>query len=302
MQKIAALLLLTPSFLAMAWLVTKAQHFWDTRPDLQFGWVVLLLCAYLFWEAWEKHPPIDFRARWWCVLLFIFGGVLLFWVQIYLAALGLNAASLYGMGLGVMAMVAANLGVVFGWRGVRHFAMSFVFLFVALPLPSIIQGRVVNGLQHHVAAIDVNILNLLGIPAEQVGSLVHLSTGTVGIDEACSGIRSLQSTIMATVFIGYLSLRRFSFQVLLLLSGVTLAIVGNLIRSLYLCLTANARGIDAVKEVHDAAGWSILVFTAIGVILISWLFNKMDKTLAAVQEPSQVKVQTASPPLAKSES
>jgi exosortase/archaeosortase family protein len=69
---------------------------------------------------------------------------------------------------------------------------------------------------------------------------------------------------------------------MLLLSGVVLAVVGNLIRSLYLCLTANARGIEAIKDVHDAAGWSILVFTAAGVILISWLFNRLDKRLSSL--------------------
>lgn len=281
MRKLSSILLLAPSFLAVAWLVSKAQHFWNTQPDLQFGWVVLLLCGYLFFEAWEKRPPLDVRIRWWSLVLMMVGGGLMFWVQIYLAALGLNPASLYGLAFGVLAFAAANVAGVFGWRGVRHFAMAYAFLFVALPFPSAVQGLVVNGLQRLVAAIDVNLLNLIGIPAEQTGSLIHLATGTVGIDEACSGIRSLQSTIMATIFIGYLSLRRFSFQVMLLLSGVVLAVVGNLIRSLYLCLTANARGIEAIKDVHDAAGWSILVFTAAGVILISWLFNRLDKRLSS---------------------
>jgi exosortase len=203
----------------------------------------------------------------------------LFLVQIYRAALGSSEVDAGVLALSVMLIVAANLGFVFGWAGVKAFGMSFGFILIALPMPSTIQGIVVGGLQNLVAVVDTNLLNLMGIPATQVGSLIHLSEGTVGIDEACSGIRSLQSTIMATVFIGYLSLRRFTFQALLLVGGVALAFLGNLIRSLYLCLTAHAHGMAAVKEVHDAAGWSILAFTAAGVILISWLFNRLDQQL-----------------------
>jgi len=146
-------------------------------------------------------------------------------------------------------------------------------------MPGIIYGPLVGGLQGMVSAVDTEILNLMGIPAQQVGSLIHLPGGTVGIAEACSGIRSLQSTVMATVFIGYLTLNRVSWQVLLFICGVGLAIFGNLMRSLYLSLMANAYGVESVEEVHDAAGWTILIFTTVGVILISWLLNKLQQSV-----------------------
>jgi len=60
-----------------------------------------------------------------------------------------------------------------------------------------------------------------------------------------------------------------------------LAFFGNLVRSLYLSLTANAHGIESVEKVHDSAGWSILVFTAVGVAVAAWLFGKLEKWLKA---------------------
>src|SRR5688572_26433163 len=119
---------------------------------------------------------------------------------------------------------------------------------------------------------------MMGIPAQRAGSLIHLPNGSVGVDEACSGIRSLQSTIMATLFIGYLTLKSRGLQVALFGGGILLALAGNLIRSLYLSLTANAKGVDAIKE-HDAAGWSVFLFTAGGVALLAWLFAKFEKWL-----------------------
>lgn len=273
---VRTLLPLVPSFIAMGWLVSQAQWFWSTRPDLQFGWIVLLLCCYLLWDACERGVALDWRARWWALAFGAAGACLLFVVQIYQAAFGTNAASTLGLALGVLLICAANVGLAYGWRGIRLFTMPYAFILVALPLPSLIQGLVVNGLQHRVAAIDTELLNLMGIPAQQVGSLIQLPSGTVGIDEACSGIRSLQSTVMAALFIGYLSLQRLSLRVFLVVAGVLLAITGNVIRSLYLCLSAYYKGIESIAHVHDAAGWSILAFTAVGVILISWWLSKVE--------------------------
>lgn len=281
---IGALGLLLPSLLAMAWLVTRAKWFWNNQPDLEFGWVVLMLCAYLFYEAWEQRPPADFRFRWWVVGAVFAGAGLLLFVQSYWAVFGMHAATVQGLALGLLCLIGANLGLVFGWKGILRFAFPFGFILIALPLPSIIYGPVVSGLQSKVATVNTEILNLMGIPAERVGSLIHLPNGTVGIDEACSGVRSLQSTIMAALFIGYVSLQSNVLRVTLLMLGMGLAVVGNLGRSLYLCLMAHWRGIDSVNKVHDAAGWSVLAFTAAGVIVLAWLINKAERMALAAAE------------------
>ena len=276
---------LTPAWCAMAWLVSKAQWFWNHRPDLQFGWVVLILCGYLLWEAWEQRPPLTLRGNFWVVVLGATGLSLLFLVQIYQAAFGMNAATLTGTALGTMLLVAANLNYAFGLMGVRHFGFGFAFLLIALPMPSSVHAFVVNGLQAKVATMNVEVLNLIGIPAQQVGSLIQLPNCTVGIDEACSGIRSLQSTVMATLFIGYLTLKNRALQVLLLGSGIGLAIFGNLVRSFFLSYTANSKGTQVLEAYHDSAGWSILAFTAVGVMVMSWLFHKLEAHLAGELPP-----------------
>lgn len=283
------LLLLAPAFLAMAWLISRAQWFWRHNPDLQFGWIVVLLCGYLFWEAWQTRPEADWKPRVWAVPIGLAGLGMLFVVQIYQAFLGANAASTVGLALGLMLVIVANLGIMFGWPGIRDFGMAFVFILIAMPMPSAVQGPVVGGLQSLVARFNVELLNLIGIPAQQIGSLIHLPNGTVGIDEACSGVRSLQSTIMAAIFIGYVSLKRNSLRLVLFGAGVILAIVGNIGRSLYLSLMAHWRGMDAIERVHDAAGWSVLAFTAAGVILLSWIIGRAEK---AVQTAAAARAQT----------
>ncbi|HTG45305.1 MAG TPA: exosortase/archaeosortase family protein [Verrucomicrobiae bacterium] len=277
------LIALLPGLLAFGWLVSKAQWFWTHKPEMQFGWIVLMLSAFLLWDQWNKRPAPAFRARW---PFFVFGAgglAMLFLMQIYQAAFGMMPAVLMGLSVGVYAVAAASIHYVYGWPGCRFFAFPLLFFLIALPLPSFLYSPIVNGLQQKVASVNVEILNLVGIPARQVGSLIHLPGGTVGVNEACSGIRSLQSTIMATLFIGHLTLRRGSLQFALFALGIFLALFGNLVRSLYLSFTANAHGVAAVEQVHDSAGWTILLFTAGGVALSAWLFHRAEKWSAAEQ-------------------
>jgi exosortase len=193
----------------------------------------------------------------------------------------MKAASLAGLALATMCVALGNVGYAFGSRGLRHFAFAFVFLLIAMPMPSVIHSLVVGGLQSKIAALNVEILNLVGIPAQRVGSLIRLPNCTVGVDEACSGIRSLQSTLMATLFIGHLTLVRYGLRWMLVFAGVVLALLGNLVRSLFLSFTANAKGLHALEQMHDTAGWSILLFTAAGVALLAYLFSRIEKQLRA---------------------
>lgn len=264
-------------WIGFAWLVSKLQWFWTHKPDLQFGWIVLLLVAFLIWDNWAKRPEAVFRVGWPLFVFGLLGCSLLFVVQIYHAAFGMMPALVMGLACAVYLVAAANVHYVYGWRGLKFFAFPLLFFLIALPMPTFLYSPIVNGLQQKVASVNVEVLNMMGIPARRLGSVIQLPNGTVGVDEACSGIRSLQSTVMATLFIGYLTLKSRGLHLALLVCGVGLAIFGNLIRSLYLSLTANAKGVEAVDTVHDSAGWSILIFTAAGVAVLSWVFARFEK-------------------------
>jgi exosortase len=277
------LLGLLPSAVALVWLVSRARWFWNHNPELQIGWIVLLLSGYLLFEAWEKRPPPRFRWSGTGAALVLLGLATLFFAQLYQAAFGVTTEGMSLLGAGVMLFVAGNVHYVFGRAGIACFAFGCAFLLLALPVPDTIYFPLVSGLQSKVAAANVTLLNLIGIPAEQTGSAIRLPRCVVGIDEACSGVRSLQSATMATLFIGYLTLRKKSLQAALLALGILAAIVGNLVRSFFLSYTANAKGAAAIQSYHDAAGWSILAFTALAVAVFAWLLNKLEKYLARPQ-------------------
>jgi hypothetical protein len=47
-----------------------------------------------------------------------------------------------------------------------------------------------------------------------------------------------------------------------------------------------------VAKVHDSAGWTILLFTAIAVALTAWFFSFLEKRVAR----EQARLQQAAPP------
>ena len=274
-----SVLCLIPSTLAMLWLVLRASWFWNHNPELQFGWVVLLLWACLLGEAWSHRPPPRFQWTGRGVVLTLLGMGILFFAQLYRAAYGVTTEGMSALGFGALAFIAGNIEYVFGRDGLRQFVFAFAFLLLALPVPETIYYPLVSDLQSKVALLNVELLNLFGVPAERLGNAIRLPACVVGIDEACSGIRSLQSAVMATLFIGWLNLKRRGLRLALLALGILLAMGGNLLRAFWLSYTAHTKGAAAIASYHDAAGWSILAFTAAGVAAAAWGLGRWEKAL-----------------------
>ena len=282
----SVILLWLPIGVALAWLLSKASWFWENNPDMQFGWVIPLLSGYLLFEGFEKSPTVVGKWTFVNVVPIAVGIGFLFLTQVYQAAYGLTATSMAGLGLGFVFVVMGHLQYIYGWPGIRTFGFGLAFVLIALPIPSVIYGQIISTLQRGITLVNVEVLALLGTPASIQGNLVQLPTGVLGVDEACSGIRSLQSTVMATLFIGYLTLRRTSSRIGLFVGGVLLALLGNFIRVFALSYSASLNGIDAVDAAHDFAGWSILSFTVVGVGVMSWGLGKLE--LAVLSQADEI--------------
>lgn len=270
-----------PSLIAFFFLADKARWFWTNSPYMQFGWMIPVLGGYLVWESWGENRAVQPICQWnsASVGLFIFGSFAMFMTQLYQSAYGTTPASMGGLGLGFFFVACGNVTYLYGGNGVRKFGFPFFFLLLSVPLPPMIYGKIVGSLQTLVATATVEILALTGVPARLEGSLVHLPSGIVGVNEACSGIRSLQSTLMATLFIGYLTLKYWVSRFWLVIFGIGIAVLGNLVRVFSLSWSASKYGVQSVDSAHDVAGWTILGVTVVGVGALSWVLGKVEGSL-----------------------
>ncbi len=105
-----------------------------------------------------------------------------------------------------------------------------------------------------VAWVTVGLLNFSHIAALQHGNLIEVKTGLLGIDEACSGIRSLQASVMVSLLLGELYRASFRRRILFLFAGILIAFFCNIGRTFFLSWTAAQQGIEAVPKWHDRAG------------------------------------------------
>jgi len=278
-----------PWLSVLAWWVWDLRVHWEALVEFQHGWLVVPLAAYLAWERMPGCPPSSatpsVRGP---VLLALLGAPLVLVAELYKNAVASTPSSSFALSIGCCCFITAILWVQHGWPVARRFLFPLLFIFVAVPIPKIVWNPVVLGLQGFITALNVETLNLLGIPAQRAGNLIHLPRGTVGVDEACSGIRSLQSSIMAALFIADLTLKRGGAKVFFFVVGIGLAVVGNFGRSLFLSLTAASKGIQAVEGVHDTAGWSVLIFTAGGIALLAWWVARTEKRMSELPTAAPV--------------
>ena len=98
------------------------------------------------------------------------------------------------------------------------------------------------------------MLNLSHIAALQHGNLIEVKTGLLGIDEACSGVRSLQASVMVSLLLGELYRATFRRRTLFLLAGILIAFFCNVGRTFFLSWTAASQGIESVPKWHYWAG------------------------------------------------
>ena len=169
-------------------------------------------------------------------------------------------------------VVAVTLGLLWrigGWGWVRHFLFPVAFIFVAVPWITPIEAPIVQGLMRVVAAIATETLALFGIPAQLEGSVIRISSGVVGVNEACSGVRSLQTSLMIGLLFGELKRLGVWRRAALVAGALSIAFIANCGRAFFLVWLAATRGIPAVGDWHDTAGYAILGAVFLGTMGIA---------------------------------
>ncbi len=149
--------------------------------------------------------------------------------------------------------------LVLGDSWVRRVWFPTAFFLFAVPWPSGLEHGVVQAMTRIISSTAVELLGALGIPALRHGNVIETALGGVGIDEACSGIRSLQATLMLAAFFGEfysLTVRR---RVLCIVAGCLVSFISNLGRNTLLAGLVAEKGPAALARWHDLGGTSVLV-------------------------------------------
>jgi exosortase len=196
------------------------------------------------------------------------------------------AQALRFCGLSLMFGSAENLSLVitvcaialllFGWRFIWRVWPVLLFLFLMLPLPNRVHGWVTQPLQSWATTSAVFGLETIGYEVVQQGNTIILNDTTVGVAEACSGLRMLTAFIVISTLIVLLVERRWWQKIIILASSIPVAFLCNTIR---LIITAIAfTYLDTQqweKAFHDFGGLAMMPL-ALGIIVAElWLLSNI---------------------------
>ena len=284
-RQFSARLALPLLFFGALWFVLCRQLSgeWLVNEQYNYGWFVPFFALYLFWLRWQDRPTpevrsqkLEVRSRLVAAFIGIPALFLLLPVRLFEIAtpewrpLGwIHAASVATLTL-LYLWCVGPAGA--GW--LRHFAFPVAFIFVALPWPTAVETPVIQGLMRIVAHVAAETAMLLGIPAQVEGNLIRVSTGLVGVNEACSGIRSLQTSLMIGLLFGELKRLTVLRRVALVAGAIAIALFANFLRAVFLVTVAATENISEVSRWHDVAGYTIIALVFVGTMGLAYLLGR----------------------------
>ncbi|MCC5805498.1 MAG: exosortase/archaeosortase family protein [Opitutales bacterium] len=247
--------------LAALVVLSQVRLHWGGESYYNYGWFVPFLAAYLFVRRMADQPapaPPPRRIQG-CIVA---AGALLIVALLPFQLLNevnpfWRAPLILQAGL-VLLLGMATLYMIGGLRTLRHFAFPAVFCLTMIPIPWRIETEIIQLLTRQVVEATVFLLQASGYTAEVRGNLVVVNGSSVGVDDACSGIRSLQVLGMITLFLSDYFRMPWTRRPLLFAAAFVAIMFFNTTRSITLTLVVVHGGTAWYDRLHDWIG--ILTF------------------------------------------
>ena len=283
------------------WVTLDLAHWWELKPDYSFGYLVPIFCGYVLYDRWPRiqalfdttdpHPVAAPRStRWmdwfgaaalfWCCICFAIGALYRAYTGITLPGSFVMTVSFSGIILSTAMLFSDKrsdgslLTVRERWEFVGIVLFPALVWIISAPLMSAIETKVSLFLLNKVTVVVFGIYDMLGLVIERRANVIVLPKGEVGVEEACSGIRSLTGCLFAGSFLSAVFLDRLWKKVLLVGVALILAFMTNIARGLFLTGWAYAYGSDSIEgTVHDVTGYAVLGVTVVLLLCLIPLFN-----------------------------
>lgn len=287
--------------LAILYLAWPFQHWnFETRSSVLGGWfrsaisqeewqfclLVPFLTGFLIYLQRAKLRTLPLEGDWRGLAL-ILPGLGFYWMgyKVDTGYLGFLSAHLFLGGLIVLVGGRAWARVLFTpW-------LLLTFMWPMFPL----EEMLASPLRLITANVAAKFLNLVGVgtvsegtslfsAADAASGLARGDRFRLNVEAPCSGIRSLFSLLMIALFYGSMALRQPKQRLILFLSAVPLAMLGNFVRMILLALGsmwfgsefAVGRNIDGHQEMsgfHSLAGYAVFAVALGGMFAVCSYFE-----------------------------
>jgi exosortase len=233
---------------------------WWDDPNYAHGFLVPVFSGYLVWQHRAQLGALVPQGSW-------AGGLPVLLLGLGLLVLGEVGAERFLAASSLVVVLAGLVLLHLGPAVGRRLAFPLAYFMFAIPIPTIAFYAIAFPLQQLAAANAAWTLDLLGIPVLLDGNVIHLSQITLGVTEACSGVRSLISMLAVAVAWGALTFGRPWAVVLLAASAVPITVIANAGRVVATGLIGEHVGVEYATGVfHTFSGWVIFLIAFAGLL------------------------------------
>lgn len=253
------------------------QRTWESDPQYSHGYLVPLIAAFLLWTRREHFAPREWSASWAGIALLATGLGAKIYASYYFIE-GLNHLSLIIVLAGAVVCLWGTAGLKWAWPGV-------LFLVFMLPLPYRIDVAMQGPLRSVGTLCSTFVLQTLGLPAFREGYVISIGDQSVGVAEACSGIRMLMVFFALSSAVALIIDDSWKVRLGLIVSAVPIAMIANVLRitataaMYYFFSDTEVFGMPgtefAGKFFHDWAGWFMIPIALFLLWFELWLLDHL---------------------------
>ena len=167
------------------------------------------------------------------------------------------------------------IGFIYGKKVQRLLLFPVLYLILLVPPPFALLDSITLPLRYFSAFCVEKIFTLFNFPIEREGLMYVVKGKEMMIDEACSGFRSLITMISLGLAYVYIIKSTIIKKVVLILSIIPLAVIGNILRIMVVSLIAIYFGQELAQGfLHYFSGIVIFLFIVLGFLGIEAVWMK----------------------------
>ena len=264
-QKIFLLLLFWAALYAPVYPMMIQE--WSGHSDNSHGFIVPFIAAYFAWDKKEQLNAATVSNSWWGCLVLLLS--LVCYLLSYAGGLAFPARvmivmSLYGL-----------IWCALGSEIIRILTFPVLYLLFMIPVPYSLLSLVSAPLQLIATKISASLIGACSIPVYREGNMLYFVGTQLEVAEACSGIRSIMSLSMLAFAFANMSRSGWKSRVLLILSAIPIAMLGNMARITGTGILAHFYGDKVARGfLHEFSGIAIFVFGFLTLLGLFTLLNR----------------------------
>lgn len=236
---------------------------WDTV-DYSHAYFILPISLWLTWRKrsnikkiyqesnLEKKNIIAFSILLLGILMFVFG-----WRQEYI----------FIQTLSLIPFLFGLTGYLYGFNIMKTLTFPILYLLLLVPPPLGVLDSITLPMRHGISVLTEKILFSLNYPISRDGLLLKIGYNDIFMGAPCSGFRSLITMFSLILVYVYIIKGNYYKKTILTFLIIPMALFGNLVRVITLCLITFYFGEEAGQGFfHNFSGIVIFIITLLGLM------------------------------------